>query len=95
MFLGGQQLVQLRVKSLQVLKISSSCAQRRKQLQVFTLMAVHADQKKIILRGGGADTGTIAIFSFSTPELFSFTHDRRREELWGTLDQALSLFVVG
>ena len=33
--------------------------------------------------------------SFSTPELFSFAHDRRREELWGTLDQALSLFVVG
>ena len=33
--------------------------------------------------------------AFSTPELFSFAHDRRREELWGTLDQALSLFVVG
>ena len=33
--------------------------------------------------------------TFSTPELFSFAHDRRREELWGTLDQALSLFVVG
>ena len=33
--------------------------------------------------------------TFSTPELFSFAHDGRREELWGTLDQALSLFVVG
>ena len=33
--------------------------------------------------------------AFSTPELFSFAHDGRREELWGTLDQALSLFVVG
>ena len=33
--------------------------------------------------------------AFSTPELFSFVHDRRREELWGTLDQALLLFAVG
>ena len=24
--------------------------------------------------------------SFSTPDLFSFAHDRRREELWGTLN---------
>ena len=36
----------------------------------------------------------IARGSFPTPELFSFAHDRRREELWGTLGQALSLFVV-
>ena len=27
--------------------------------------------------------------AFSTPELFSFAYDRRREEIWGTLGQAL------
>ena len=43
----------------------------------------------------GCREGKLATwYPFSTPELFTFAHDRRREELWGTLHQALSLFVV-
>ena len=45
------------------------------------------------INGGSGDENGDG--TFSTPELFSFAHDGRREELWGTLDQALSLFVVG
>ena len=48
-----------------------------------------------IVRGNLKLTVSFIFLPFSTPELFSFAHDRRREELWGTLDQALSLFVVG
>ena len=32
-----------------------------------------------------SEQNLIALVPFSTPELFSFGHDRRRDELWGTL----------
>ena len=72
---------------------TSGQAQRHSGLE--PIRFVRLDSEHAQSDGKSVNRGLPLLDSFSTPELFSFAHDRRREELWGTLDQALSLFVVG